>query len=84
MKKAEAIMKALAENGIQIHPAHSASTIIQMALYEAPAGLQAQAEEFLRQSGIRDVVLRHEGQPNEQRFSHVLAFFAAQSARRPE
>jgi hypothetical protein len=46
--------------------------------------LQAQAEEFLRQSGIRDVVLRHEGQPNEQRFSHVLAFFAANATRKPE
>lgn len=39
--------------------------------------LQIQAEEFLRQSGIRDVVLRHEGRVDEQRFSHVLAFFAA-------
>lgn len=42
--------------------------------------IQEQAEEFLRRSGIRDLVIRHEGQPNEQRLSHLLAFFAANPA----
>jgi hypothetical protein len=78
-------MKALAENGVQIHPAHAAASIIQMTLAtDAPPALQAQAEEFLRQSGVRDAVLRHEGQPNEQRFSHILACFAANAIHKPE
>src|SRR5262245_2313790 len=39
--------------------------------------LLKQAKELLKRSGIRDVVLRHEGQSNEQTFSYLMAFFAA-------
>lgn len=34
------------------------------------------AKSFLVRSGIRDIVLRHEGQPNEQTLSLVMATFA--------
>jgi len=43
--------------------------------------LREEAKKLLREGGIRDIVLRFEGQPNEQTFSQVMVAFALRKQR---